>query len=49
MFLANELKKILRQNQAGLNSKLSLIKKLKINNMAHNVEMVRCTYSATRC
>lgn len=24
-------------------------KKLKINKMAHNVEMFRCTYSATRC
>ena len=51
MFLANEFKKKknLRQNQAELTSKLSLIKKLKISNMPHNVEMVRCTYSATRC
>ena len=32
---------------AGL--RILLDKKLKINKMTHNVEMVSCTYGATRC
>lgn len=42
-------KRLQRKKSDWVDLRTLLDEKLKINIMAHNVEMVRCTYSTTRC